>query len=82
MQSNAWYCGGYGIKGSGLTAGTVTLAALATPYAWSAQQLFGCSSGYPAGSTYASSLAAALASGAGADTALVNAATRNAVVAP
>src|SRR5689334_22561960 len=45
MQSNAWYCGGYGIKGAGVVAGTPTLTALATPYAWSSNVLFGCSSG-------------------------------------
>jgi hypothetical protein len=66
MQSNAWYCGGYGIKGSGLSSGTASIAATLVPYAWSGQQLFGCSSGYPGGTTYTSSLASALSSGGGA----------------
>lgn len=66
IQSNAFWCGGYGVKGNSTGIGTASLAAFLQPYAWANNALFGCSSGYPNGTTYSSSLAAAIAAGTGA----------------
>jgi hypothetical protein len=81
-QSNVLYCGGYGAKGSATGVGLPTFTAFAPGVVWTGNVLYGCGSGFPAGTTYSGSLTSALTSGAGADTAAVNAATRNAVVAP
>jgi hypothetical protein len=68
-QSNALYCGGYGAKGPGASSGSATLSLNAPGAVWTGNVLYGCSSGYPAGSAYSTSLSAALLSGVGADAA-------------
>jgi hypothetical protein len=82
VQGNALYCGGYGIKGDGVAQGTPTLTADAVPYAWGQNALYGCTSGYPTGTTYSSSLSNALATALGADTGTLDAVLAGVVVTP
>jgi hypothetical protein len=81
-QSNVLYCGGYGFKGSGQSQGMNTLTAYAPGAGWSSNALYGCTSGYPTGTTYSSSLTGALATKLGADLTTLDALVSNAVVAP
>lgn len=70
-QSNVLWCGGYGAKGANASIGSGTLALYAPGMVWTNNTMYGCGSGYPSGSTYSSSLAAALLSGLGAQAGVV-----------
>lgn len=82
VKNTALHANAYGVKGSGLTAGTVSLAALAPGYVWSDNFLAGASScgNYPATTTCALNFPALPTSLFGADTALVNKMTAGVVV--
>jgi hypothetical protein len=88
MHSNIAYVGTYGVKGAQLASGTSSIATALPGSLFNANLLLGAScSSYPTTTLCLSSLPASLPLGfdgrpIGADTAAVNAATRNAVVQP
>jgi hypothetical protein len=61
IDNSALYCGGYGIKGANQSVGMNSINAYLPNIRWVNNGLWGCTSGYPAGTTYVPNAGAATA---------------------